>query len=617
MSPSKKTIPISPNGASHFLLLLGIISLGFMGSFSQSAEAQTLPDIPRPQTAGEWGQAYIPVVEQQGALGIGANTDEFDIKGKEGVLLIEQSLLEALEKQTSIPFETVVFEGDAHLKQALDLSMYQGKTLNLVDLNQLARLVYEASAKETDLYKISFETNPAINSLIIKAIPLEIGSVLIEGNHRLRTSALERLIGIPRDTDSHQDFLKVGQANRRLRLIQDNPDIALESSYEPVEGDDSRVNLRVKVKESRSVHLSTFWNNLDQTFYGNMLTGATTTFNNLTGNADSLMITPITDTRTHGVYAHYEIPINAHGTRIGVDYANIRANPTGPGFEEFRIRGRYWGVTTSIYQPLIAKSGFRLSTDLNLDVRQAKTVSKFASLDTDGDGTDEIYTDTEIENERFRDLRWGVQLQKTGEKNEFSTRQEVTVGLPIANATLNSASNLGNVGGGSQFLRYISSFYYKHSLPWQTALVLNASGQWSPGTLSSADLGGIGGTYYGRGYPEAFLQADSLIFASAEYRTPFFLAPKNLKIPFTGGTTFRDSIQLLAFTDYGFAKNNNRSLVDDPNACIASVGGGVRFQLTEHITGRVDIGVPLVKQTLPEYNHYGPRVHFGLAYKAF
>ena len=209
----------------------------------------------------------------------------------------------------------------------------------------------------------------------------------------------------------------------------------------------------------------------------------------------------------------------------------------------------------------------------------------------------------------------GCPTSKNGEKSEFSTRQELTVGLPIANATLNSASNLGNAGGGSQFLRYISSFYYKHSLPWQTALVLNASGQWSPGTLSSADLGGLGGTYFGRGYPEAFLQADSLIFASAKYRTPFFLAPKNLKIPFTGGNTFRDSIQLLTFVDYGFAKNNNRSLVDDPNACIAS--GGVRFELSKNITGRIDIGVPLVKVPLPEYNHSGPRVHFGLAYKAF
>lgn len=616
MTFSKSTHHLTIQFIASFYILLGL-SFGLTSTFNASATAQTLPDIPRPQTAGEWGQVYMPVVEQQGALGIGANTDDLEIKGKEGVLLIEQRLLETLEKQTSIPFESVVFEGNSSIKQSLDLSLYQGKALNLVDLNQLAKLVYEASAKEEELNKITFETNADLSILTIKATLLQIGKVVFEGNGYLRTSALERLMGLPKETEGQHALLKVGQANRRLRLIQDNPDIALDSSFEPVVGDESRVNLRVKVKESRPVHLSAFWNNLDQTYYGNMLTGATTTINNLTGNADSLMITPITDTRTHGVYAHYEIPINAYGTRIGVDYANIRANPTGRGFEEFHIKGRYWGVTTSVYQPLIAKAGFRLSTDLNLDVRQAKTVSKFASLDTDEDGNDEIYTNTEIENERLRDLRWGVQLQKNGEKSEFSTRQELTVGLPIANATLNSASNLGNVGGGSQFLRYISSFYYKHSLPWQTALVLNAAGQWSPGTLSSADLGGIGGTYYGRGYPEAFLQADSLILASAEYRTPFFLAPKNLKIPFTGGTTFRDSIQLLTFVDYGFAKNNNRSLVDDPNACVASVGGGMRIQLAENLTGRVDIGVPLVKQPLPEYNHYGPRVHFGLAYKAF
>jgi len=88
-------------------------------------------------------------------------------------------------------------------------------------------------------------------------------------------------------------------------------------------------------------------------------------------------------------------------------------------------------------------------------------------------------------------------------------------------------------------------------------------------------------------------------------------------MPFSDGMKLRDSVQLLTFVDYGFAKNNNRSLVDDPNACVASVGGGVRFELTKFVSGRVDIGVPLVKQPLPEYNHYGPRVHFGLAFNTF
>ncbi len=576
--------------------------------------AQTLPDIPRPQTAGELGQVYMPVVEQQGALGIAPNTDEELPELKtDGFHVIEQRLLEALEKQKALTFTTVQFEGDALVKQALDLTPYQNTPLTLEQLNKLAKQVDDLASKPHHLERISFEVDDTFTTLTVKAVVQHLGKVLIEGNKHIRTSALERqLLG----HQTPEDLLNIEQLNKRLRMIQDNPDIQLEPVLEPVEGT-NQVNVRVKVIESRPVHLSAFWNNLDQTYYGNMLTGATTVINNVTGNTDTLMVTPITDTRTHGVYAHYEIPLNAHGTRFGIDFANIRANPTAQGFEEFHIKGRYWGVTTSLYQTLIAKANFRVNTDLNLDVRQAKTVSKFASLDTDEDGTDEIYTNTEIENERLRDIRWGINLQKIGKKNEFSTRQEITVGLPIANATLNSASNLGNVGGGSQFFRYITNFYYKHALPWQTALVLNASGQWSPGTLSSADLGGIGGTYFGRGYPEAFLQADSLIFASAEYRTPLFFAPKKWIMPFSDGMKLRDSVQLLTFVDYGFAKNNNRSLVDDPNACVASVGGGVRFELSKFVTGRVDIGVPLVKQALPAYNHYGPRVHFGLAFNAF
>ncbi|MFM7468505.1 MAG: ShlB/FhaC/HecB family hemolysin secretion/activation protein, partial [Vampirovibrionales bacterium] len=158
-----------------------------------------------------------------------------------------------------------------------------------------------------------------------------------------------------------------------------------------------------------------------------------------------------------------------------------------------------------------------------MDVRHAITKSKYALLDTDEDAIEEEYRDTLIERDSIRDIRWGINFQKIREKDEFSTRQELTVGLPFAGASLNTNPDASNQGGGSQFFKYLAAYNYVRELPKSLALVLNAATQWSPGTLPASDVGGLGGMYLTRGYHESWFQVDQFIYGSAELRAPFFL----------------------------------------------------------------------------------------------
>jgi hemolysin activation/secretion protein len=592
-------------------LYFGLLSHLFVSPNALAART-TLPDISRPQTGGEWAQVYTPVGEILGGAGTQPYMDEVKIHRPGAQILIDANLLEKLKQTEMLTFATVTLDDPGHLGLKLpDSDATNAPASNawtLERFNRVAENLVTQSEAQHRVCRISFTSDadhidqkPA---LIIHVKPLTVQSIKVEGNRYFKASAIQRQLGLKSGS-----LLDTKLIEKRVRLLQDNPDISVETTLEPVELDHAAV-VHIKVDDHLPMHLSGFWSNLDQTFYGNHLSGVSYVLNNATGNGDSVMATAITDPRAHGVYTHYEIPLNSHGTRFGVDYSYLRANPIGDDFSPFKIRGRVWSLTSTLNQTLIARENLRASADANFDVRQIHTVSRRALFDTDGDGVNELYRNATIERERLRDLRVGIQLQKVSDKQEFSTRQEVTVGLPIMGATLNDKGNLANFGGGSQFFKYLGTFYYLRNLPHSLVGVVSGTAQWTPGTLPSTDVGGLGGTYFGRGYPEGLVQADSLVFVSSELRMPLFIVPKQWKIPATEDA-IRDKVRLLTFVDYGFAKVNDRALVEDPTEHILSVGVGVRFELSKYLSGRCDLGIPLLKQAEP-INHYGPRIHFGL-----
>lgn len=480
---------------------------------------------------------------------------------------------------------------------------FENKPLDVETLNELAKLITDACTAQSEVCQIRFSRQQGSDStLLVETNPMKMGKIIVDGNRFFRAKAIQRQIGL-----KEGKLLNPTVLQKKVQLLQDNPDISTEVELEPVELSDS-VDVHLKVEDKLPVHLSAFWTNLDQTFFGPNLSGVSTVINNVTSNNDTFMATALIDPHTRGAFLHYEIPLNSHGTRWGLDYSYLRANPVGKDFNWYGVRGRIWTLTSTLSQQLIVKENLRVSTDLNVDWRQIRTKSKYGTLD-DGSGP-VSWRNITYEREKLRDIRLGIQMTHSGEQHDFGMRHEVTVGIPIFGGTPAGNKNVGNPGGASQFFKYLGSASYTHALPADAEIVVNGTAQWSRDTLPSTDVGGLGGTYFGRGYPEGFLQADSLVFASTELRFPMYGIPKSWKIPGTSDT-IRDKVRLLGFVDYGFARVNDRNLVDDPSDHILSTGFGVRVELSKYLSGRFDLGIPLLKQA-ESINKYGPRIHFGL-----
>jgi hemolysin activation/secretion protein len=133
--------------------------------------------------------------------------------------------------------------------------------------------------------------------------------------------------------------------------------------------------------------------------------------------------------------------------------------------------------------------------------------------------------------------------------------------------------------------------------------ILWLQGQYTSASLLPSEQFGIGGYATVRGYDERQLNMDDAFLASLEIRSP--LIPL---ISMIRSKKIKDSLQFLAFVDYGWGRN--RTLYEgEPNvAYLLGVGPGLRYTLDPSIAVRLDWGIKLEKKAL--YTGGNSEVHF-------
>lgn len=122
-------------------------------------------------------------------------------------------------------------------------------------------------------------------------------------------------------------------------------------------------------------------------------------------------------------------------------------------------------------------------------------------------------------------------------------------------------------------------------LPNQFSLVTRVEGQLSSTNLLASETLGAGGYDTVRGYEQRLARGDNGILASAELRTPT-LSLTNL----SGFRNMRDGLQFLTFYDYGYLQNTDRLEGGPGHLSLGSVGVGLRYQLDQYLSVRLDYG---------------------------
>ncbi|MCB1108767.1 MAG: ShlB/FhaC/HecB family hemolysin secretion/activation protein [Chlamydiia bacterium] len=160
----------------------------------------------------------------------------------------------------------------------------------------------------------------------------------------------------------------------------------------------------------------------------------------------------------------------------------------------------------------------------------------------------------------------------------------------------------------NKWLYWRSAFAYLQRLPKSFSYFLKLEGQLSTANLLPSEDLSLGGWDTVRGYEQSVVNKENVILASTEFRSP------PLPIISKGGRRPADGFQVLAFLDYGYARNQfaypkvGNKTVDPQSLWLMGIGPGFRYTIDPYFAARVDWGFKLHKDryigTRPYFVHF-------------
>lgn len=290
------------------------------------------------------------------------------------------------------------------------------------------------------------------------------------------------------------------------------------------------------------------------------------------GNGDRLNVIGIVSEGNSGVILGYSLPISPSNIKIFANYSSdggeVGENPFN--FASINLRSRSYRLGVEF--PLIEdpferlKIGFSLGVERSLGLLEDVGAPIVRGADDSG-------------NLRVTTLRFPISYLRRNEGDtfdwEFALNSELVVGIEFLDATI---SDRGLPDG--TFALINNEIGYLKVLDTDTETFLQVKGlfQIAGDSLPAFEARSLGGFGTVRGYRQAILFNDNIIFLSGQLSTSIL---KNENI----------SLASVFFVDFGKGWDTN-SFVSNSNS-LFSIGAGLRFSFRDRIFILVDYAIPL------------------------
>ncbi len=159
-------------------------------------------------------------------------------------------------------------------------------------------------------------------------------------------------------------------------------------------------------------------------------------------------------------------------------------------------------------------------------------------------------------------------------------------------------------GADPEYLYGLLRLNHLAPLPWGLSLSNQFTGQIASGPLVGTEQLGFGGYNSIRGYSERIVNGDGGFIMNHELRAPALHPLRAL-----GVTKVQDSLQFLAFWDFGIATIEDAAPGEDDSITLSSVGVGLRYALNPYVSVRADYGWQLAEV---EGDEEDARFHVGV-----
>jgi hemolysin activation/secretion protein len=277
---------------------------------------------------------------------------------------------------------------------------------------------------------------------------------------------------------------------------------------------------------------------------------------------------------TQGVSSYnlnYELPVNARDGRVNIRYSNGRNRVVEQPFAPLDIKGRSQTYSVGFRQPLIRTPSSEFALGLAVDLRRSQTFlfedKPFSFTQGPEDGESKVSV-----------VRFTQDWVNRSSSSVLAARSQFSFGLGVLGATLN------NTGTDGRFLAWLGQFQWLQALneSKDAALVVRAVAGLTGDSLLPLEQFSIGGIDSVRGYRTDQAVGDDGVIGSVEVRLPIVRSRNGFGL-----------LQLVPFVDAGTVWSNGDEADLDSNTLV-STGLGLRWQLNNSLSARLDWGIPLV-----------------------
>lgn len=426
----------------------------------------------------------------------------------------------------------------------------------------------------------------------IQVIEGELETINVTGMRRLQPNYVRSRIATRTDAPLNQQRLL-----EALQLLQLDPRIQTLSAELSAGSRPGSNVLDVQVQEAQTFNLQAIGDNRRSPSVGSFRRGSQINEANLLGFGDSLSVGYNNTDGSNTFDVSYALPINPRNGTIGLDVGVADSSIIDPGFERLGIDSysRYYDLT--FRQPISQSPAAEFVLGLTASRRESNIASPFFEegnfpLSLLSPGADDAGRT------RISALRFFQEWTQRGSREVVAARSQFSLGIGAFDATINDDapdSRFFSWRGQAQWLRLLAP---------DTLILVRGDVQLADQTLVPVERFGLGGFDSVRGYRQDALLTDNGAFASVELRLPISRIPQ-----------WQGLLQLTPFVDVGTSWNQEDTN-SDANTLV-STGLGLRLQIGNNLTARLDWGIPLVNITSQRRTWQENGVYFSIVASPF
>jgi hemolysin activation/secretion protein len=430
------------------------------------------------------------------------------------------------------------------------------------------------------------ETNNG--TVTIQVVEGKLEEIQITGTNRLDPSYIRSRLEVATGTPLNRDRLL-----NALQLLQLDPLFTFVSA-ELKTGSQLGTNiLAVKVEEANSFNIRASIDNSAPPSVGQLLRQVEVGDINLLGFGDRIVAT-YGNTDGRNLYnLNYTLPINAYNGTLSFLFSNTNSSVIDP---EFKILDIYSNSTTyelTFRQPLIKTPAQEFALGLTASHSESFTTLLKLAIPL-SEGADDFGRT------KLSTLRFFQDFTQRSSEEVLALRSQLSFGLGgVIDSTVNAKFP------DSRFVAWRGQLQYIRSLAEDTLLVLSSNLQFADRPLPAAEKFSLGGSQNGRGYRQDALVGDNGLNLSLEVKLPV------LKVPEMQGL-----LQIVPFLDSGVVWNQGNSS-NLANNWILGTGLGLRWQMGDRLTARLDYGFPLISVRGTRNSLQENGIYFSFSYSLF